>query len=118
MIEFWERFVVFREKAITQKDKLYELVMTRIDICCDICFAPMQNNHEIVRHVKTYHQDLINGGDPDNRAYKTFPIKAHQMLLKQDICPIGCGYWYKQSGVLHDDMVKMGEHMILFHSLK
>ena len=55
MIEFWERFVVFREKALTSKDKLYELVMTRIDIFCDICSAPMMNNQEIGKHIKAFH---------------------------------------------------------------
>jgi len=55
MIEFWERFVVFREKALTSKYKLYELVMTRIDIFCDICSAPMMNNQEIGKHIKAFH---------------------------------------------------------------
>jgi hypothetical protein len=52
MINFWERFVIFREKAENTADRIYELVMTKIDINCEICYIPMATNQEIVRHIK------------------------------------------------------------------
>ena len=52
MITFWERFVVFREHAEDPQDKIYEMVMTRIDIMCEICFAPLTSHTEIVRHCR------------------------------------------------------------------
>jgi hypothetical protein len=67
MINFWERFVIFREKAETPADKIYEHVMKRSDFICEICYAPMQNNHDIVKHIRNVHSDLIDGYVPGEK---------------------------------------------------
>lgn len=41
MINFWERFVIFREKAELPCDRIYEFVFTKIDVICEICYTPM-----------------------------------------------------------------------------
>jgi len=44
MIIFWEKFVIFREKAEIPSDRIYEFVFTKIDVYCDICYTPLQTN--------------------------------------------------------------------------
>ena len=47
MIKFWEKFVIFREKAETPNDKIYEFVFTKIDLNCEICYSPFNTVLEI-----------------------------------------------------------------------
>jgi len=44
MMNFWEKFVIFREKADDPIDKIYEIVMTKIDIRCEICYTFLLTN--------------------------------------------------------------------------
>ena len=63
MMVFWEKFVIFREKSEDPIDKIYEIVMTKIDIRCEICFPFLLTNQDIVRHVRNLHFDIIDGGN-------------------------------------------------------
>ena len=124
MISFWERFVIFREKAETPADRIYEFVFTKIDMCCEICFTPMSSNQDVVRHIRVNHQDLIDGGEAIKLSTikKTAMVWQHSLLMKQDICPLGCGYWRKTIGQngqpLSEDISDMRRHLILYHSHK
>ena len=64
MIKFWERFVIYREKADNHEDKIYEYVFTKNDLICEICYTPMTSNAEITKHIKQIHYDLIDNPGP------------------------------------------------------
>ena len=125
MISFWEKFVIFREKAETPQDRIYEHIFTKLDIMCEVCFTPFQTNQEIVKHIRSTHGDIIDGSRNYNMTgveKKKATIWQHQLLFRSPICPLGCGYWRKIQGPFgkphHEDLSDMRRHLILYHSHK
>lgn len=62
MMLFWKKFVIFREKPDDPLDKIYETVMTKLDIRCDVCFTFLTTNRGVVKHIKDNHFDIIDSG--------------------------------------------------------
>lgn len=107
IIQFYDRFVIRKEKPTDSYEEIY-LQIFRANFSsdsvtnCEVCYQPVTNRWQ---HGISVHHDLLVSFAQRPKRPKGF---LQNTLLRDGICPIGCGYKSTSQDIRL--------HLIYFHS--